>query len=751
MLLQRRPNGDLIELQAERAVLFTPLKSLRDLEQSERLKRIEDAIESAYLEGDVRVTFTPGGSGVGEQRLRAGRVFYEFSTDRAVLTDAVLHATDPKRSVPIFVRADTIRQLSLEEYSADGVQLTTSAFKTPSYAVAADRAYVRRSDGGGGGERYEFVADDATLQTFGLPVFFLPRISGSIAERGVPLRSLNVGSNGRFGTFVQTDWGFFESIGRTAPDNLDVVYKLDYYTDRGPGGGVDATYGGGFIRQTTKEPWTFEGEVSSFFVYDSGTDDFGGARADVEPEKSLRGRLLWEHQHFFPDDWQGQFRAGVVSDPTFLEQWFQRDWDRNRSYETSAYLKRQRDSEAITFLATAQPNGFVTTSDFVQEQFEIERLPEVGYQRIGDSIGDGATFFSNNSVSALRYENSRATLADQGYYFGVLPGLPSVGQTGIENDTNYRGDFRQQIDFPLSLNQIRLVPYAMGRYTGYSDSPGGGAENRFLAGVGVRLTTTFWNTDDTIESRLLDLHRVRHVIEPEVHLFSSAASVDATDLYIYDEDVDKVYDLTGASVGVRQRWQTKRGGPGRWRSVDFLTLDLFGNFFANQPDDVFLNPNRFRGDYYWSLPEASIPRNSLNANSTWRVSDSTAILTDGSYNLDESVLATASVGLAVRRDTRLSYYVGLRYIEPLEANLLTLAATYQISAKYTIGASSSFGVGEDDRVYAAGSIQRRFDRFTAVVSVYYDDVEDLGGLNLSIIPEGLGAALGGRGFGGGGR
>jgi hypothetical protein len=36
MLFQRRPNGDTIELRAERAVLFTPLKSLKELQKTDR-------------------------------------------------------------------------------------------------------------------------------------------------------------------------------------------------------------------------------------------------------------------------------------------------------------------------------------------------------------------------------------------------------------------------------------------------------------------------------------------------------------------------------------------------------------------------------------------------------------------------------------------------------------------------------------------------------------------------------------------
>ena len=56
---------------------------------------------------------------------------------------------------------------------------------------------------------------------------------------------------------------------------------------------------------------------------DHGLDDLGGARTLVTPPEMIRGRILWEHEHFFPDDWQVQVRAGYVTDPTFVEQYDQ--------------------------------------------------------------------------------------------------------------------------------------------------------------------------------------------------------------------------------------------------------------------------------------------------------------------------------------------------------------------------------------------------------------------------------------------
>ena len=53
----------------------------------------------------------------------------------------------------------------------------------------------------------------------------------------------------------------------------------------------------------------------------------------------------------------------------------------------------------------------------------------------------------------------------------------------------YRGDFRQEVDYPFSLGQFRFVPYVVGRYTWYSQSPDANqsSNDRLFAGAGVRI------------------------------------------------------------------------------------------------------------------------------------------------------------------------------------------------------------------------------------------------------------------------
>jgi hypothetical protein len=405
-----------------------------------------------------------------------------------------------------------------------------------------------------------------------------------------------------------------------------------------------------------------------------------------------------------------------------------------------------------------QHDDFVSTADSLQEQVEVERMPEIGYHRIGDSLlNDQLTLFSSNTVSGLKFEQSTASYSELGFPAGVDPfpaslpaGFPSIATTGISDDTTYRGDFRQELSYPMNVGQFRVVPYVVGRYTGYTDSPDDGSENRVFVAAGARVTTAFWKVDNSAYSNLFDIHRIRHVIEPEVNLFTSCTTVDKQDLFIYDEQIDGINDVSAIQFALRQRWQTKRGGPGRWRSVDFFTLNVEANFFANRPEDEFIDPNTgsvtestkaFRGLFFPSMPEASIPRNSVNVDSLWRVSDNTAVLTDMQYNLDEMTLATASIGVAVQRESRMAYFLGTRYIGELNSTIASFVMNYDLSAKYAIRFSESINLSDRENQDTSVSLVRKFDKFFMIFTYYYDAVNDEQGFRFGLYPEGFAYGL----------
>ena len=748
-LMQRKQEtGEIIELQADRAVVFTTLDSLRDADKLSGTKSIEEAVTGVYLEGDVRVVQTPGPPKRGqpaptEQRFRARRLFYDFTTDRAILTDAVVHTTEPELQIPIVMRAKTVRQLSKGEYKAKGVELSTSTFALPSYSIAADSIYVRTIPGDGGPERVVFDGEDTKFKIFGVPVFWLPAAGGEVAEQPVPLRGGSFVHTSRLGTGVRTDWGLLETLGRPSPKEFDASYKLDYFSERGPAFGLDANYDGGFVTETSKQRWAFSGDLQSYFVYDHGIDEFGRLPTRVGEDPSLRGQALFRHQHFFPGDWQAQVRLGYVSDPTFMEEWFRREFNQGEERDVSFYLKHQTGTEAATFLVDVQPNNLVTTADMLQEQFEVERLPEFGYHRIGDGVEfgkgqfptSGMTLISNNTVSGLRFNRTGATLTEQGFTEdgSLNPGIPSLGQTGVQDDTTYRGDFRQEVDFPFSLGQFRFMPYVVGRYTAYSDSPGGGDKQRLFGAVGARVSTSFWKVDDSVESRMFDLHRMRHVIEPELNLFTSGTTVDRQQLFLYDEPIDAIHDVSAVSLALRQRWQTERGAPGRRRSVDFFTLNTEVTFYSNEPEAT-LPPQDFRGLYFASTPEASQPRDAVNVDGSWRLADTTVLLADAQYNIEEKRLATTGAGLIVQRDARMTYFLSARRIEALDSSILGLAGYYELSPKYTITVTQSYDFGQSENIVSALEVRRRFDTFFLSFAYSYSLVDQESGFAINLYP-----------------
>ncbi len=744
-IFQQRIKDEALEVQADRAVLYTPLTELRQAQGGGNFATIEQAVYAAYLEGDVRIIHTPPTDRkISEQRLFANRVYYDFTTDRAVLTDAILHTLETKTQTPIIMRAHIMRQLSLGEYRGDKIQLTTSSFAIPSYSFGMNKAYIRTIDTGDPqyGTLTYYKADDLKVNLFGIPFFYFPQASGSFTEHGSMLRDIETKSSSRFGFGIVTSFGLFETLGKIPPKGTDVVYGFDYFAKRGPAFAASGKYSGGFLTETSKEPWSFDGDFKTIFVKDHGIDDLGRGRLLVKPSQEDRGRFSLEHQHYLPDDWQVQASFNYLSDRTFLPEWYENEFNTTRPLETSIYAKHQKDNEAMTFLLSGQLNHFVTTSDLLQERLEVERLPEVSYHRIGDSIlGDNFTLISDNTLSGLVYKRDTSPLSAYGFRPGGGPGLPSIGFTGTTGREIARGDFRQEIDYPLSLGQFKIVPYGLLRYTAYSDSPGGSFKDRLFAAVGMRVTTAFWKVDDTVDNFLFDLHRLRHVIEPTLNVFTSTQTTDRRDLFIFDEPIDAINNISAMQIGLEQRWQTKRGGVDRWRSVDVFALNIQGNFFSNRPPNDQLAPTAFRGLFFSSLPETSVPRNSINADFTWRISDSTAVLADAQYNIDKKTLATASVGLAVQRDQRLGYFVGARYIKELNSNIITIAANYELTPKYNLTAQQSFDFGQDRSIGTSIALIRHFDRFFAAVTIRIDEVSKERSVGFNIWPEGLGLGV----------
>ena len=670
-------------------------------------RSLEEWVSAVYLEGDVVLTR-------GQRMIRASRLYYDFENDRALILDVVTRALEPSRGLPIYVRAHQVRQLDIKTYTANNAQLTTSEFHTPHVAIGAKEVEFEditpRDESGDivGVQAGKYRAKHTTLNLGGRPVSYWPSSSGTFSRDRQAFKSAKMGYNNEFGGTFESRWYLFNLLGLQEPEGFDATLKLDYFTERGPAFGIDVDY----------EQDDYYGFVRSYFIYDEDEDDFGGLRGSEEPDTKYRGRWLWRHRQFLPKGWELTLETAYISDDNYLESYERNEFENSKDQENLLYLVKRQDNWQFSSLLNYRVNEFLT---------QTEHLPETRLSLIGEPLGDLATFYSDNRLGIVRFrpdERLRFSKSDSG-------SLANRGRSG----SVVRGDTRQEVQFPLpDLGPVKLTPFLMARGTAWDDSPaneGGGGEQRILFGYGIHGNVVGTRVYDNVESELFDLHRLRHVVKFDASAWNAHGNFDPMELTQFNSGVEDIDDFGGVTLGLRQRLQTKRGGPGRWRTVDWITLDVEAGFFhdAQKGEDT-------HGDFIFARPEDSISSSFIAGNFQYRLSDSTVFVYDGVYDVNRGNVGTSNVSLAVEREPRLAYFLGWRYIHDTDNSLLAFGANYKLNEKHTIAFRELYDIQEGRNFSTQVIYIRKWPRWYTAVEFDIDrSLEDVG-INLSVWPEG---------------
>ncbi len=670
----------------------------------------EIEVEGAYVEGDILMT-------QGPNMIRASRLYYDFLEERAVILDAVVRATMVERNIPLYLRAAEIRQLSQRSFAATDAKLTTSEFHTPHYHIGAQRielvnltpADPTRNDRGI--RAGSFDVRHATLNLGGNPIFFWPHIRGNIDTSETAIKSLRTGYSDDFGAEVETDWHLFGALGFETPDGFDGTLGLDLYTRRGPAIGVDVDY----------ERDAYFGLLRSYLLTDEERD-FLGRQRERSPERDVRGRLLFRHRQYLEDDWQVSLELSYLSDDGFLEEFFESEFDQDKEQETLLYFKRQRENWALAALFQGRILDFVA---------QTERLPDVSYHLAGEPLGESTTWFSENRIGFVRRRLADRTLID------LLRGRGSNGSGSVA-----RADTRQEIDLPVDLGPIRLVPFTSVRGTAWDDSPADGGVDRIFAAYGMRASLYLSRLFPDVRSTVFDLDGLRHIIKPDIVAWFAHTNRDAHELFNFDDTIENVDEVDGVTLGVRQRLQTKRGLGDNRRTVDVVTLDAELGLFNDADGDV-----RTNGFASFSRPENSLAHNHLSSSFIWRMNDRTALVSEFNYDINDGEVDILNVSIAVERSPRFSYLLGYRFIEETNSNLLGFDMNYRMTEKHSLAIRELFDLARGQTMDFTVALIRKFPRWFGAVSFALDESEDDFGVSLSIWPEGLPqATLGSKRF-----
>jgi hypothetical protein len=558
-----------------------------------------------------------------------------------------------------------------------------TAYDSTGEAVSQPRMYTRSSHG--------------AFYVRSVPVLYLPWLQGD-AERGhTALRSIRVGPDAEHGFTVATKWSLFKLFGMETPEGFNGRLYLNYRG--GPEAGAEIEY----ARRT------YSGYGKAWgMMDDEGEDEFG--RQNNPDAPSERGRVLWRHKQFLPRDWQVQAEFSYLSDRNYLRSFFPAEFYGGKEQETLLYAKKQRDNWAIDVLAQVRINSFLT---------QTESAPDISGRIYGEPLlGDLLTGFAEAHAGIKRYR----------------PGDGSMYSEG--SDWMGRANIRGEVDWPINVGQVHVVPYAAGRADYWSQAPAGGTNNNVYGELGVRATTQLWRIYQGVRSRLWDLNMLKHIVAPEIAGMLAAGTATPDELYPMSPAIEQnIEGFSGITFGLRQRLQTRRGAPGQQRTVNWMRLDVMAGFF-NADEDFHPSAD---GRYYTSRPEFSLARNFINFDYTWHIAESTTLLADMNIDLDEGNVGRSGIGLAVDRGERLDYYLGLRTIRDLDATVLTFGARYKINRKYTVTFIEQYDLEYDGGISLLTRLKivRKFPRWYVGMEISYDRRYEDFTVMLTFWPEGI--------------
>lgn len=734
----REPGTErVLELSGQRAVVFFAT----DVGVNTTNVRASN-IDGIYMEGDVVASD-------GNYNLRGPRVFYDVRNDRALILDAVFSTFDTRVGFPLYVRARSVRQLSEDEFIADRASVSNTAFARPNLTIGARSVTIRQEERvlADGSQDPYLVADarNITLNTLGLPVGWLPAYEGNPEE--IPLRDARFVTNSKTGEEIRTRWDLFPLLGIDEPDELSANLLLDALFDRGPGVGLTANWTGE----------NFKGSLLTYWVLnDTGTDALTtGARVDRDGE--YRGIVRAEHIAKVGSDWTVFAEASHVSDENFVDSFYSSLAETGREFKTGVTARKLTENSSLTLEASTNFDDFTPNEYILQSDgYTVKRLPEATYTVVATDIfaqsAPGLMLYSGESrFGNLALNFTDKTPAEYGLRTNAraqealgLNANQSIEDAliaaGYPDRSILRADTRHEVSMDLAAGPVKILPWLVGRGTVYDtdfENFAGDSDNseRLWGAAGLTVATTIQRVASDFYSRALDVNRVRHLIRPSATVFYAGSNVDQDELPVYDESVESLADGSVMRLGLDQTWQTKRGGPGRWYSVDWITLDtelVFAGDDAIADDTI--------GRYFESRPENSHLSNFGTISGTMQATESVTFAAATIFDFEDSQQASSTAGFVLQHSPVFSSRLAYRYLNAQKSTLLSAGTDYMLSDKYSLSTDVTYDTEVGSIQSVRGELLRDFQNAVFGVSFTYNNISEETSFGVLFQPLGRGSA-----------
>jgi len=684
-----------------------------------------------YLEGNV--VFQQG-----QRTIYADRMYYNVQNETGMVLGAEILTPAPQYEGIVRLKADVVEQRSRQSYLAYNAAMTSSRLGVPSYWLQSDRLLLQDSRTNldptqraalrTGQTNMEASARNNFVYVRGVPLLYWPVLNTNIDAPNFYLRGAKVKNDQIFGQQVLLDWDLYNLLGVDGPDGTDWLLSTDYLSKRGFGLGTTLRYN----VANTFLPGPATGYLDVWGLNDRGLDTLGRDRINLTPERETRGRVIFRHRQQLTPDWELSAEVGLISDRNFLEQYFEQEWDQEKDYTTNLRLRRYAGNQLLDIVGQPRLNRFVT---------ETEWLPRLDHYILGQSIFDRLTWYAQSQVAYahVRPTNTPLNAADLNA-FQLQPW--EVDAEGIRAGT------RQELALPLELGPMKLVPFINGEIMTWGQDVTGNSLTRATGQTGVRSTLPFWKVYPEIQNRLFNVNGIAHKASINSEFFYADTNRNLSQLPLYDPLDDNSQEafrrrmvfntfggalppqlesrsyairqgmqryVTAASkevvedqmqvrLGLDQRWQTKRGIPGRERITDLIEFDVDGILFPKSSRDNF---GKTVG--------------ALNYDARFHIGDRVSLLSDGYADIFDKGLKVISGGAMITRPGRGDWYIGLTSIRgPVNTLVAYSSLNYRLNEKWIATGGTTFDFGEVGYVGQSGSITRIGESFLTQVGINVD-------------------------------
>ncbi|MBX3420244.1 MAG: organic solvent tolerance protein OstA [Pirellulaceae bacterium] len=745
-----QPDGSLmdfgtISLEADNAVVW--LHSQGEGSPFSNLVSTPEHPIELYLDGNI--VFNQG-----NRVIYADRMYYNVSSEYGTVLAAEMLTPVPQYQGLLRLKADVLQQQDRRNFRAYGAAITSSRLGLPRYWLQSREVeFVDQRDDG---NLSVYSPSDARRPTnmlatsrsnflylSGLPILFWPNFSTNLSEPSFYLTGVSVDNDKIFGTQAYLDWDVYQLLGIQGPQGTKLKLSTNYLSKRGFSLGGRFDYDG--------PTWLFGapgvGFSDAWFIDDQGQDFLGRDRTDLTPEKTFRGRTLSRNRLYFSPNVELISETGWISDRNFLEQYFENEWDQEKDLDTAARLRRYNGNRLFEVFGQARFNKFFT---------ETEWLPRVNHYWLGqDLLGQRFTW---NAFTNVGYAHQRVATTP------VDPvDAAKFAPLGWESDSEgLRARTRQELSLPMALGVWKIVPFVSGEAGFWNEDIAQQEVTRLSGQAGVRTALPLWSANANVENRLFDLRGLAHKVTLKSDIFFADTNQDLDRFPLFDPLDDNsqehfrrrfIFDTFGGALpkqfdernyavrsgmqrwvtaysgeifertqqarfGIDQRWQTKRGLPGRERIVDLVTLD-FDMIYFPRPDR-----DNFGEDV-----------GGLNYDFRYHIGDRLTLLSDGYADVFADGLKTISVGANVSRPGRGDAYIGMLSIEgPISASILNGYVNYRLNEKWIVSSGAAYDFGQAGSIGQSLALTRIGETALIRMGVNVDRGRDNVSFNFNIEP-----------------